>query len=167
MNQEVELVSIMKPDNIQDINIVVEDDENVCVICLESLDDKQSIHFHCGHIFHLHCILEWIYNLFEKNADISCPICRYVECHARSPYYNIMKNAVGYTQPQHNHNVEVQSRHVNNNVNISTLLQRVNQNNQQTNEDGLKRGFQRFMTCLTIIIIGFFSFLIYGTSRRR
>lgn len=166
MNQEVELCSIPKQnvslEVVQDVHTIINDsdDENACVICLENLDDEQSIHFHCGHIFHVHCILEWIYSLFEKNADISCPICRSIECHSRSPYYNVMKIAVGYTQPtQHSFNIEVQRRLHNNNVDIPS--------SQQIIDEGLRKGFFRFMTCVSLLILTFFSFLIYTISTRR
>lgn len=168
MTQEVELGSIPKQE--VDVNVVIDniDDENGCVICLETLDDNQSINFHCGHTFHLHCILEWIYNLFDKNADISCPVCRYIECNSSSPYYNVMKILVGYNQTtQHNYRIEVQRRFHNNNVDAASSHQRVYQNNQQIIEDGLSKGFLRFMMCFAFIMICFFCFLIYTFKKER
>jgi hypothetical protein len=80
---------------------VYEQDE--CVICLESLDDPSNhdtISFHCGHDFHVSCTKKYILSLFEKKADISCPICRFVECYAHSPEYAKMKRIFGITEPQ-------------------------------------------------------------------
>lgn len=170
MNQEVELSSIPKQNVSPEVNIIIDDsnDENACVICLENLNDEQSIRFHCGHIFHIHCILEWIYSLFVRNADISCPICRSIECHSGSQYYNIMKRAIGYNRPiQHNHNIEIQQRRINNSVDISSSQQRFYQNNQQVADEGLRKGFFRFMTCVSLIILAFFSFLIYTINTKR
>jgi hypothetical protein len=170
MNQEVELGSITKQDvsleDIQNVDIVIDDsdDENACVICLEDLDDIQSIHFHCGHIFHIHCILEWIYSLFQKNADISCPICRSVECHSRSPYYNVLKVLVGYNEQRHSHVGEIQTRNQNNTVHMIPSHQIIYQDNQQVIDEGLRKGFFRFMMLFTIIMIGF---LIYSVKNGR
>ena len=172
MNQEVELGSFTNletsPEILQNVNIVPnDDDENSCVICLEGLDKERSIHFRCGHIFHIQCILEWIYNLFEKNTDISCPVCRSIECHSTSPYYNIMKRAVGYNGQQYNYNIEVQQRHHNNNIDISSSQHRMYQNNQRIIDEGLRKGFFRFMMCFTVIMVGFFCFLIYAVKTKR
>ena len=43
---------------------------NTCMICLESLNNKQKITTRCNHNFHYKCINSW--------CDISdnCPLCR-------------------------------------------------------------------------------------------
>ena len=41
-----------------------------CAICLESFD-KKCRQLNCGHVFHLHCIQQWI----EKEK--TCPTCRF------------------------------------------------------------------------------------------
>ncbi|ROT36386.1 hypothetical protein SODALDRAFT_325731 [Sodiomyces alkalinus F11] len=44
----------------------------VCVICLESLQDKDMIrNLPCGHIYHSDCIAKW----FLKQHD-TCPLCK-------------------------------------------------------------------------------------------
>lgn len=180
MNQEVELGHMTKddkcqdvsPQNTNDVNIVVNDgdDGSACVICLEHLDEEQSLHFHCGHVFHLHCILAWMYSLFDKNVDISCPICRSIECYSNTPYYNVMKVLVGYNE-QHNNNVEVHGRHYiqqdNSNVNVLSSQQRIYYDNQQVIDDGLKKGFFRFMMIFTIIMVAFFCFLVFSFRNGR
>lgn len=170
MNQEIELGSVREKDvppkviqdvqDVQDVNTVINnsDDENMCVICLESFNDERLIHFHCGHIFHLHCILEWIYSLFDKNTDISCPVCRSIECYSNSPYYNVMKVLVGYNQPaQHRYSTEVQQRVYNDSIDTQ---QRIHHNNQVMDER-LRKGFYRFMVITAVITVGFVSLWIY------
>ncbi|OZC07276.1 hypothetical protein X798_05696 [Onchocerca flexuosa] len=41
-----------------------------CLICLDSLSLNESAAIRCGHIFHLHCILQWLENCK------TCPVCR-------------------------------------------------------------------------------------------
>ncbi|KAM3718645.1 E3 ubiquitin-protein ligase [Dirofilaria immitis] len=41
-----------------------------CLICLDVLSLNESSAVRCGHIFHLHCILQWL----EKCK--TCPVCR-------------------------------------------------------------------------------------------
>jgi hypothetical protein len=160
MSQEVELGNISKQDKYQDVHVDM--DENTCVICLEDLDDEhpRSIHFQCGHVFHLHCILTWIYNLYDKNADISCPVCRSIECHSTSSYYNVMKSLVGYNQQECNNNVEVHTRQHTNIVRVSS------DENLELYDARLRKGFCRFMVCFAIITFGFISLWIY-TFRSR
>lgn len=174
MTQEVELGSTRKHNvfpediqNVQNVNIIIDDDDNACVICLESLDEEQSIHFHCEHVFHIHCILEWIYSLFDKNVDISCPVCRSIECKASSPYYNVLKVYVGYNQPiKHSYSIEAQTRLQNNVVDTQSSQQRIYQSNQQATDEGLRKGFFRFMMCFTFLMVCFFCFLIYSIKRK-
>ncbi|VDO22719.1 unnamed protein product [Brugia timori] len=41
-----------------------------CLICLDTLLLSESAAVRCGHVFHLHCILQW----FENCK--TCPVCR-------------------------------------------------------------------------------------------
>ncbi|KAG9131108.1 hypothetical protein Leryth_024614 [Lithospermum erythrorhizon] len=46
-------------------------DENTCAVCLCDYEKDEEIgDLHCGHHFHVGCIMKW---LFSKN---SCPMCR-------------------------------------------------------------------------------------------
>ena len=47
------------------------DEDNDCTICLEEFNnDEEIIKLKCNHLFHLKCIDDWI----KKNQ--SCPLCR-------------------------------------------------------------------------------------------
>ncbi|VDK84808.1 unnamed protein product [Litomosoides sigmodontis] len=41
-----------------------------CLICLDALPLNESAAVRCGHIFHLHCILQWL------ESCKTCPVCR-------------------------------------------------------------------------------------------
>lgn len=167
MNQEVELAAVTSQNSPPEVSIIVDNDENACVICLEKLDDDKSIRFHCGHIFHIRCILEWTYSLFAKNTDISCPVCRHIECHLHSSSYNEIKRALGYNQTTSNDDNEVSRRQHHNNIGTSPLRQSIHQDNLQVHDEGLQKGFRRFMVLFSFIIIGFFCFLIYAIKTGR
>lgn len=168
INEDISsFVKIPICDTESDEYISEDNDENLCVICLEDLDKGEPIHFHCGHIFHIHCILDWIVSLFQKNADISCPICRYVECYSDSPHYRVLKTVIGFNDRDYdnnhmiNNNREVQRR-LENNHQIIYTNQRVYQDNQQQYEDGLNRMFFTFIKLICILLIAFLIFLIYS-----
>ena len=42
----------------------------VCSICLDTIDDMQSVHLHCNHTFHGQCIATAL------QLDRRCPLCR-------------------------------------------------------------------------------------------
>lgn len=139
------------------------DDDNICVICLEDLNKGEPIHFHCGHVFHVYCIFDWTCSLFQKNADISCPVCRNVECHHHAPNYIELRRIVGLSEVQYSQtpirNNEVFIR-VHDNQTIG------HQDIQQQQEDGLYRIFLKFVVFLTIVGIAFLCFLIYTIANR-
>lgn len=162
-------VSITSDDTESDDYQREDNDEHICVICLENFDEGEPIYFHCGHIFHIHCILDWIVSLFQKNTDISCPICRSIECYSNSPHYRVLKRLVGFDDHRHSHMMiinddEIQRRSDNNQEVIYTN-QRVYQDNQQTYEEGVNRMFLTFIKFLCILLIGFLIFLIYSLGR--
>lgn len=49
--------------------------EHICSICLDTLDNNDIIKTNCNHIFHKSCLINWTKN---------CPICRheYLETYA-------------------------------------------------------------------------------------
>lgn len=47
------------------------DEQEVCSICLEGLDDKVIAKLDCGHEYHVECIKEW---LLRRNNF--CPLCK-------------------------------------------------------------------------------------------
>ena len=81
---------------IQTKNDAIHNNNDVCVICLEDLQEDKTIHFHCKHVLHVKCCVEYFHSLFKKNADILCPICRSVECYSDSSHYNSLKRQFGY-----------------------------------------------------------------------
>ena len=44
--------------------------KNTCMICVESLNNKQKITTRCNHKFHYKCINSWC------NISDNCPLCR-------------------------------------------------------------------------------------------
>jgi len=54
--------------------------EKECIICLDTIDNKQDINFFedCEHSINYHneCINDWINDCIDKNINPSCPICR-------------------------------------------------------------------------------------------
>ncbi len=153
-------------DDTESDNYNSDDNEDICVICLENFDAGEPMYFHCGHIFHIHCILDWIVSLFQKNADISCPICRSIECYSNSPHYRVLKRVVGFNHHSHMmiiNDDEIQRR-TDNNQEVIYTNQRVYQDNQQSYE-GTNRMFLTFIKFLCILLIGFLIFLIYSLGR--
>lgn len=76
--------------------------QNDCVICLEPIDDElvhdetKVTHFSCGHILHYECTSKYVLDLFHKDVDITCPICRNVECASTSTVYIETQNNLGF-----------------------------------------------------------------------
>ena len=54
---------------LENYSLNIEDNDDDCSICYESLD-KYACKINCNHIFHKHCLKEWL-----KNSK-TCPICR-------------------------------------------------------------------------------------------
>lgn len=72
------------------------DDTSVCVICLEDLN-HHVINYNCKHILHITCLLDYVKSQIEKKQDITCPICRNVECSVGSQHYETVRQMFGYT----------------------------------------------------------------------
>lgn len=83
------------------------DNQNDCVICLEqidndSLNDESKVTtFNCGHILHYECTYQYVLDLFHKDVDITCPICRNVECASTSTIYIETQNKLGIKTNRH------------------------------------------------------------------
>lgn len=50
-------------------------DDRQCPICLESINDK-NVALTCAHVFHDHCINEWIKTSADEQKLSKCPVCR-------------------------------------------------------------------------------------------
>lgn len=51
-----------------------EGDDSICVICHDTIDqkDQANIHFHwCGHVFHRFCMMDW--KQVARLPDVDCP----------------------------------------------------------------------------------------------
>lgn len=82
--------------DIEEGSSVQANDASVCVICLENYsEDTGTMNFNCGHILHIDCTHEWVCTQFKRNVDITCPVCRFVQCHVKSPYYRRLKHDLG------------------------------------------------------------------------
>lgn len=170
-HKDIELASISEESTPSLVNVIlnIEDDtEHICVICLEDYDKGEPMHFRCGHIFHINCILDWITSLFRNNADISCPICRSIECKSNSPLYVQLRRAIFPYEQTYNlvgiRNNEVQRRVQENSPQRVSLDSQQQQNN--TLDDGLFRVFLKFVMFLTVLGIVFLFYLIYTVSHR-
>ncbi|ODQ63982.1 hypothetical protein NADFUDRAFT_52967 [Nadsonia fulvescens var. elongata DSM 6958] len=59
-------------DNIELDNVDLGDPGDICAVCLEDLEDDDSIRaLTCGHVFHSHCITLW---MTDRRA--CCPLCK-------------------------------------------------------------------------------------------
>lgn len=95
---------------VDEIGSNTEYSSDTCVICLEEYEpDAKTMNYHCGHIMHMHCTYEWVCSQFRMNVDITCPVCRFVQCHVNSPYYRRLKQELGITTvndlPSNNNNL--------------------------------------------------------------
>lgn len=78
--------------------VEMSEESNACVICLDILsetslnDNNITSKFSCGHIFHRTCTYDYVLNLVNNGKDISCPICRNIECCADSSIYRDTRN---------------------------------------------------------------------------
>jgi Ring finger domain len=172
MSKDIELTSISEEANVV---LTIEDDTNdICVICLEDYEDDgkgEPIHFSCGHIFHIHCIFDWMTSLFRNNSDISCPICRSIECKSNSPLYVQLRRSIFPIEQSYNfvgiRNNEVQRRvheDIPQRVSEDSEQQQPQQNNQL--EDGLFKFFMKFVMFLSVLGIAFLFYLIYTIGHR-
>jgi Ring finger domain len=170
-HKDIELATISEESN-HDVVLNIEDDsDDICVICLEDYDKGEPIHFRCGHVFHIHCVLDWTTSLFRNNADISCPICRSIECRSNSPIYIQLRRAIYPAEQPYNpmwiRSNEVQRRVQDNNLHANQIVhQNIPQTVTQQDDDGLFKTFMKFVTFLTIIGIAFLFYLIYTVGHR-
>lgn len=102
MSTDIELgsgTSIVNESNTRETNTTDTfdtSDTSICVICLEEYgDDAKTMNYNCGHTMHVDCTYEWVCSQFKKNVDITCPVCRFVQCHVNSQYYRRLKRDLG------------------------------------------------------------------------
>ena|SRR3989338_9734206 len=63
-----------------------DNNDNLCAICLETLDSKETLKLdNCIHTFHEDC--------FDKNKIITCPMCR---APVKSEIYSLCRSSVYY-----------------------------------------------------------------------
>lgn len=142
----------------------IETESDICVICLEKLENGTPIYFHCKHSFHLDCILEWIHSLFKKHMSISCPTCRVVECYSHSPHYEVMKKIVGFVDTPNSYNVigvsnDIYIRNREDEV-IFIPNQQANLDRQAQQEIALNKAFLKFIILLFILMVVFILLLV-------
>ena len=46
------------------------EDNEMCAICLSTINGKESYKLECGHVFHTNCIVKWF-----RNSNGNCPCC--------------------------------------------------------------------------------------------
>ncbi len=42
----------------------------ICAICISTINEKDKYKLECGHSFHTHCIIQWF-----RNSNGNCPCC--------------------------------------------------------------------------------------------
>jgi hypothetical protein len=68
-----------------------------CSICLDTLNNNNSVILECNHDFHLICIMKHIIINRQSNRIIKCPLCRtdinrHIFYNIYKKYYHIRKN---------------------------------------------------------------------------
>jgi len=51
-------------------------DAPICVICLDTVDEKESYALECRHTFHRPCIQGWFQTQLQQHHSLTCPTCR-------------------------------------------------------------------------------------------
>lgn len=146
------------------------DDTSICVICLEEHgDDARTMNFHCGHIMHIDCTYEWVCSQFKRNVDITCPVCRFVQCHVNSPYYRRLKRELGIVTEQL---PSIISLDIGNTERRIEIAQQSRQRQQmfERNQQGMSRSTYRFgglIMCMFFILVIVFVILVFNTVSER
>ena len=92
--------------------------DNICLICLDTIPFQERHFLHCGHNFHCNCINKWISMRKDK-----CPICRKnIKCIIRIVEGSIL-------------NLEENVNNNSNNINRNNI----NNNNNRDNNNNLNR----------------------------
>jgi hypothetical protein len=57
---------------------IEEEEEEECAVCLNDLTecDGPGPAILCGHVFHGHCLQDWVDKCKSKGYHLTCPICR-------------------------------------------------------------------------------------------
>ena len=69
MRPYVRLELNVTSDDIVNVNVVPEEGDQQCVICIEDIEEDET-ELPCGHVFHTKCLFEW---LMQQDT---CPVCR-------------------------------------------------------------------------------------------
>lgn len=51
------------------------DNNCVCPVCRDDLDNAHMVHSVCGHVLHYNCMMQWIRASSNSNNSPSCPVC--------------------------------------------------------------------------------------------
>ena len=116
--------------------------ENLCVICLEDLDDEiMDVCHKCNVKCHIKCLNDW----HKKNNEEICPICLKSEDY----YLNILKNNINNNTDENNEE----------NINNIEDIEEGNNENTLDNYIIVYEPNRRLKTCLTIFCFMAFIFL--------
>lgn len=80
-----------------------EEELPICVICIEEIVEEKSQQcaiFNCGHELHVPCAIRYVTDRLEKNLDVICPVCRYIECPCSTQAYAKMRDQFGVPPPR-------------------------------------------------------------------
>jgi hypothetical protein len=71
-----------------------------CSICCEVMDmsNEDSIYrTKCNHLYHANCIIQYAVTKFSKMQNLTCPLCRSIECNKNDEsYHDIRQQMVAY-----------------------------------------------------------------------
>ena len=78
LNKKNESVCFVYPGSLTPIyNTSLDNVDYECSICLEN---GTNTVLKCGHIYHYKCMLEWVKVCITNKTDLTCPLCRGIEC---------------------------------------------------------------------------------------
>lgn len=52
------------------------DGKHICVVCLDTTEEKESYTLECKHTFHRPCIQGWFQTQLQQHQTLTCPTCR-------------------------------------------------------------------------------------------
>lgn len=154
---EKNIDSVSNNDKETDKETIIENEEKICSICLENMDnDKNLVITECKHKYHFSCLLSHITTSVNTKKNLTCPICRGNLNNKKNTDSNITDNNVealnalydfnlmnNISLPQINllyHNVTVNTpfndeSDSNNFLTTDDLLSRANNENSMRDED--------------------------------
>lgn len=63
-----------------------------CVICLDTIDEKDLYTLECKHTFHRKCIQEWFQTQLQQHNTLTCPTCRHVNGQLHHSQHSLSPN---------------------------------------------------------------------------